>query len=101
VSRRRRGSARAGEEPHNFAFGLGLLWTSDNGGGTLERLSPRSRRVIGRTRVGRAPHHAAVSAGRVLVAVNGTGRVAIVSRRGRLLQTVLVGAGPQGIAALP
>jgi DNA-binding beta-propeller fold protein YncE len=101
ASGRRHGSVLAGEEPHHFAFGLGRLWTSDNGGGTLVRLNPRSRRVVGRTPVGRAPHHVAVSGRRVLVAVNGTDRVAVVSRRGRLLRTVPVGAGPHGIAALP
>jgi DNA-binding beta-propeller fold protein YncE len=101
ASGRRLGSVVAGEEPHHFAFGLGRLWTSDNGGGALVRINPRTRRVVGRTRVGRAPHHVAVSDGRVLVAVNGTGRVAVVSRRGRLLRTVAVGAGPHGIAALP
>jgi DNA-binding beta-propeller fold protein YncE len=101
ASGRARGSVRAGAEPHHFAFGLGRLWTSDNGGGTVVRLDPARRRVIGRTRVGRAPHHVAVSGGQVLVAVNGTGRLAIVSRRGRLQRTVRVGAGPHGIAALP
>jgi DNA-binding beta-propeller fold protein YncE len=101
VSGRRRGSVHVGDEPHHFAFGLGMLWTSDNGGGALVRLDPASQRVIGRTRVGRAPHHVVVSGGRVLVAVNGTGRLVVVSGRGRVLQRVRVGRGPHGVAALP
>jgi DNA-binding beta-propeller fold protein YncE len=100
TSGRRRGSVRAGDEPHHFAFGLGRLWTSDNGGGALVRVDPRTREVVGRTRVGRAPHHVTLSGDQVLAAVNGTGRVAIVSRDGRLLRTVPVGSGPHGIAVL-
>jgi hypothetical protein len=50
---------------------------------------------------GPAPHHATIAGDRVLVAVHGNGRIAIVSRQGRLLGPLSVGAGPHGIAAVP
>lgn len=98
---RRLAAVRAGTEPHHFAFGLGRLWASDNGGGVLLRIGPGSRRVLGRVRVGAAPHHVAIAAGDVLVAVNGTGRVAVAARSGRLRFTLPVGSGPHGIDNLP
>jgi DNA-binding beta-propeller fold protein YncE len=99
----RRPSARvlAGAEPHHFVFGLGWLWVSDNSGGTLVRIDPGPGGVLGRTAVGPAPHHATIAGERVLVAVHGNGRIAIVSRQGKLLGSLSVGAGPHGIAAVP
>jgi hypothetical protein len=60
----------------------------------------RSGRVLGRTSVGSSPHHVAAAGERVLVAVHDRGRVAVVSRRGRLIATVPIGAGPHGIAVV-
>jgi DNA-binding beta-propeller fold protein YncE len=100
-SRRPRARILAGDEPHHFVFGLGRLWVSDNVGGTLVRIDPRAGRVLARTVVGPAPHHATIAGERVLVAVHGSGRIAVVSRRGRRLGSISVGAGPHGIAAVP
>jgi DNA-binding beta-propeller fold protein YncE len=100
-SRRPRARLLAGVEPHHFAFGLGRLWVSDNRGGTLVRIDPAAGRVLSRTAVGPAPHHATVAGDRVLVAVHGSGRIAIVSRQGKLRGSLVVGAGPHGIAAVP
>lgn len=94
------GTSAAGREPHHFAFGLGLLWASDNQAGTLVRIDPRTRRVLGRTRVGPSPHHPVTAGGDVLVAVHGNGRVAVLSRAGRLLASIPVGPGPHGLAAV-
>jgi DNA-binding beta-propeller fold protein YncE len=99
ASGRKLGSMAAGTEPHHFVFGLGRLWASDHGGGTVMRIDPRRRRVLQRTSVGPEPHHLAVAGAEVLVAVHGSGRVVVLSRRGRLLDTVSVGAGPHGIGA--
>lgn len=98
---RRLAVLRAGTEPHHFAFGLGRLWASDNGGGTLLRIDPGRRRILGRTPVGPAPHHVAIAGRDVLVAIHGTGKVAVVSPSGRLRYLVRVGAGPHGIDTLP
>ena len=94
------GRVAAGGEPHHYAFGLGRLWVSDTDEGTVVESGTSSRRVRARTTVGAAPHHVAVAGGRVLIAVNGTGRVAVVSRQGRTLGSIAVGAGPHGIAAV-
>ncbi|MGI8623042.1 MAG: YncE family protein [Solirubrobacteraceae bacterium] len=98
---RRVGVLRAGSEPHHFAFGLGRLWASDNGGGALLRIGPGRRRVLGRTLVGPAPHHVAIAGRDVLVAVHGTGKVAVVSPSGRLRYLVRVGAGPHASTRCP
>jgi DNA-binding beta-propeller fold protein YncE len=91
---------RAGGEPHHFEFGAGGLWASDNSGGELLRIGPRSRRVRASTPVGPAPHHVAVAGRDVLVAVHELGRLAVVSGGGQLRRRVEVGAGPHGVAAL-
>ena len=101
VDGRPRASVRAGVEPHHFAFGLGLLWVSDNQAGTLVRIDPQTRRVLGRTVVGPSPHHPVIAGGDALVAVHGNGHVAVISPNGRLLQTLRVGPGPHGLAAVP
>lgn len=101
TSRRPLAALAAGRETHHFAFGDGLLWVSDNRAGTLIRIDPGRRRVLGRTAVGPAPHHAVVVAGDVLVAVHGSGRIAVVARGGSLVETIPVGAGPHGVAAVP
>lgn len=95
------GGLTAGTEPHHFAFGLGRLWASDNGGGSLVRIAPGSRRVLGRTPVGATPHHVVVAQDQVLVAVNGTGRLAVVRRSGRVAYKVPLGAGPHDLDLLP
>jgi DNA-binding beta-propeller fold protein YncE len=95
--RKRIGVLAAGGEPHHFAFGAGSLWVSDNSGGELLRVDPRSRRIRGRTSVGPEPHHVAAVGGNVLVAVHARGEVAVVSGRGRLLRRLSVGAGPHGV----
>lgn len=64
ASGRRRRGLRAGSEPHHFAFGLGRMWASDNGGGALLRMAPGVRRTSGRAAVGPAPHHVAIAAPR-------------------------------------
>ena len=86
---------RAGDEPHHFAFGVGRLWISDNGAGSLVRANPTARRVVGGTAVGPSPHHVAVADTQILVAVHGSGRVAVVSRRGRVVESLAVGLGPR------
>lgn len=40
ASGRRLAVLRVGREPRHFAFGLGRLWASDNGGGALLRIGP-------------------------------------------------------------
>jgi DNA-binding beta-propeller fold protein YncE len=91
----------AGAEPHHFAFTPQRAWASDNVTGTVVRIGLRTRRVLGRTRVGASPHHVAAAGAGVLVAVHDTGRVVAVSRRGRRTASVVIGAGPHGIAVVP
>ena len=99
-SRRPVARLRAGTEPHHFAFGLGRLWISDNAAGSLVSVDHAARRIVRRTEVGPAPHHATLAGDLVLVAIHGSGRVAVVSRRGRIVDSVATGPGPHGIAAV-
>jgi hypothetical protein len=84
----------------SFRVRPGGLWITDNDGGSLVGVGPRTRRVIGRVRVGKAPHHPTTAGNRVLVAVHGEGRVALVTTAGRHVRSIAVGAGPHGIAAV-
>ena len=99
-SRRAAAHLRAGTGPHHFAFGLYGLWISVNAAGSVVTVDPAARRIVRSTEVGLAPHHIAVAGVLVLVAIHGRGRVAVVSRKGRLVDSIAVGDGPHGIAAV-
>ena len=83
-----------GQAPCESVAAAGALWVTNDGGGTLVRVNPRTNRVTARKRAGRGA--CAVAAGRhaVWVANYRTGRLLRVDTRTLKMRGVTVGGAP-------
>ncbi|HEY7176750.1 MAG TPA: ABC transporter substrate-binding protein, partial [Micromonosporaceae bacterium] len=89
---------KVGTYPSAIAYGLGWLWITNEGDGTLTRLDPTGARPPRVVNVGTAPDGVAVGAGAVWVANRNDNTVSPVDpSRMQSESPVRVGAGPRAV----